>query len=165
MKRSLTALILCLMLALPTLAHALCTDYPATGTPTVTWTAGHTYCFASGTTSFASAQAINVANVTILCTGKNAIVQRTGTTDLFDVTAANFVIAGCDIDGNTQTSAGTGPLINLNGANDALIVDNQFTNTGTTNAQTGTIWVQAGLRDRILYNSATTSQTDTFVWV
>jgi len=143
----------------------LCTDYPAPGSFAPTWTAGHTYCLGAGTYTIGSAQAVNVANVGIHCTTKAAILQRTGTTDGLDVTAAGFDIEGCTLDGNSQSGSGTGPLINLNGANDAVVRNNYFQNTGTTNAQKGTIWVQAGLRDKILDNSFTGSQTDTAVWV
>jgi hypothetical protein len=143
----------------------LCTDYPTPGAFAPTWTAGHTYCLGGGTYTIAAAQAINVAGVAIHCTSKAAILQRTGATDGLDVTAAQFDVEGCTFDGNTQSGAGTGPLINLNGADDAVVHNNYFQNTGTTNTQTGTIWVQKGLRVKILDNTATTAQTDTFIWV
>lgn len=144
-----------------------CTDFWTAGAQSPTWTAGHTYCpSATGTYTFAAAQAVNVANVKILCGNKNMVLQRTGTTDLFDVTANGFDIEGCDIDGNSQTSAGTGPLINLNNSNDSIVQNNIFTNAGKTAAtQTGTVWVQRGLRTRIINNSWTTSQTDTAIWI
>lgn len=149
-----------------------CTDNWTPGTTTLTgattYTAGHTYCLnAPGTVTASGAQNINVANVTVACPSPGMIIQRTSTTSLFIVTAAGFRLIGCGIDGNTQTTGNTGPLVNLNAADDALIENNIFTNTGTTagTGLSGTIWVQAGNRDRIINNTFSTSQTDVAVWI
>jgi len=136
-----------------------CTDYPAPGAFAPTWTAGHTYCMGAGTYTVAAAQTVNVANVTVLCTSKAAIIQRTGTTDLFDASAANFQLIDCKIDGNS--SASSGPLVNLTGSN-ALIADNTFINLGVTTSNLGAIIIQNGNDNVIRYN-VFPSATDTSI--
>jgi hypothetical protein len=138
-----------------------CTDQVATGTPTVTWTAGHTYCFQAGTTQFAAAQSISANNVTIYCSTKAAIIQRTGSTDLFDVSGNYFQLIGCALDGNSQSGSGTGPLVKITGT-DGLVQANLIQNAGVTNPTVAAIDVEpTGSRARILSNTfaASTDQS------
>lgn len=147
-----------------------CTDNWSPGPQSPTLVAGHTYCpSATGTYTFAAALAVNVANVSILCSNPNEVLQWTGTTDGVDVTAKGFHTRGCGWDHNGQTTGNTGPLININSASatDWSIEDSTFTNTGTT-AGTGasaTIFVQNGSRGIIKDNFVPGAQTDTFVQV
>ncbi len=128
MRTKLIGLVCLLALAMPSVARALCTDYPATGAASITWTAGHTYCFAKGTTTFSSAQAINVNNVTILCTNPTEILQQTTSgDDLFDVTGTSDKIIGCTLDGDSNNDI----LVNAT-ASTALVVEGvTFQNYGT----------------------------------
>lgn len=119
-------------LLIATQAYAICTDFPATGTPTVTWTAGHTYCFSPGTTAFTASQVINVANVTILCTnGTEIIQQQTAGQNLFTLSSAtNPKIIGCALDGN---GVNVTSLVNATGSTNAVIEGVVCQNYGTGN--------------------------------
>jgi hypothetical protein len=121
-----------------------CTDSLSPGAQTITWTAGHTYCpNAVGTYTFASAQAINVNNVTVYCSNPGMVLQRTGTTDGFDWSGNDGRIVGCALDGNTQSGAGTGPMV-LHTGNRLLLEGNVFQNYGNTNPTSAFIESTAG---------------------
>jgi hypothetical protein len=130
-----------------------CTDFWTAGAQAPTWTAGHTYCPSTvGTYTFAAAQAVSVNNVTIYCSNPGMVLQRTGATDGFDVSGNSFTLQGCTLDGNSQSAAGTGPIVNVTG-NDAHIYNNVFANTGVTSPSTAFIYQTAGARMKVDFNT------------
>ncbi|HEY6270849.1 MAG TPA: hypothetical protein VIX19_02520 [Terriglobales bacterium] len=112
-----------------------------------------------------AAVAVSNAGVTIMCQTKGVVIQRTGTTDLFDIAGNSFKLTGCTIDGNTQSAAGTGPLVTIGTSSaqvsDAIIDDNFFQNTGVSQtANTGTIFVPNAIHTQITRNVFQGSQLD-----
>lgn len=138
-----------------------CTDNWSPGAISQTFVAGHTYCpNAVGTYTFAPAANVNVSNVSIYCSNKGMVLQRTGATDGFDLSGNFDYIIGCTLDGNGQTAAGTGPLVKMTG-NDDDVFDVQFQNTGNTNPVSSTVDITGGgTRDKLRYSTFSGTQTD-----
>jgi hypothetical protein len=158
-------------------ATSICTDNPAPGAWAPTLTAGHVYCLAVGTYTVAAAITWSVANVQVLGSGPGTIIQRTGTTDLFDFSGVNGLLRDVTLDGNSQSGAGTGCLVCVTGGtlNAYNVV---YQNTGTTSPQTGTIYITTGTAhtfkdhhflgtqaDRAFYLKAAASTTVAYVLV
>lgn len=132
------------------IALNLCGSEPAPGAYTPTNTAGITECLQNGTYTVASLQTISANNVTIFCPSKATIIQRTGATGLFKFTGNYDRIVGCTLDGNSQSGAGTGPLIEMTG-NDDVAEDMAVTNPGITNTASATILISNGSRNKVKY--------------
>ncbi|MBV8362445.1 MAG: hypothetical protein JO189_31605 [Deltaproteobacteria bacterium] len=133
-----------------------CTDNWSPGAISQTFTAGHTYCpNAVGTYTFAAASTVNVNNVTIYCSNPGMVLQRTGATDGFDLSGTTDRIIGCTIDGNSQSGAGTGPLVNITGSN-ALVQNNIFQNAGTTTTSPAGVIVLTNGNDAVIDNNVFT---------
>ena len=117
----------------------------------------------TGDITQSSAITVSAANVTIECTPGSKIT-RSAATDLFDVTGNNFTLRNCVMDGGSQVTAGTGPLVTFGNAttaaNDGLIIGNIFQNTGTSGSFQGTILIQNGNRNTVVENIYTGTQAD-----
>src|SRR5579872_4740730 len=125
-------------------------------------TTANTRYFVSANDTESAALAISANFVTVEC-APGVVIQFTGTTDGFDVTGNNDTIQQpCVLDHNSQSGAGTGPLIKASG-NDGLFQGLVFQNTGTTNAASSTVLITGGSRNKVLKNTFAGTQADSCI--
>jgi hypothetical protein len=125
-----------------------CTDSLSPGAQTITWTAGHTYCpNAVGTYTFASAQAVNVNNVTIYCSNPGMLLLESGAVNLFIVTGNSFRVRGCTLD---KSSGAGGAIFDVNA--DDFTAEWNIIQNGGTNSGRGWITGKGGARAKIRNN-------------
>ena len=127
--------------------------------------AGTTYLLFDTSANYtqSAAVALSAGGTQFLC-GPKVVIQFTGATDGFDISSdKNFL--QCILDHNSQSAAGTGPLINITAGNDN-VVRGYIQNAGNTNPASSTILMSGtGLRNDVSYVRFLGTQTDSCIGV